>query len=271
MKLLLPFIFSMLGSSVFSQTVMEDVVYLHNGSVIKGKIIVSDVPATSDKIKIELQGGSVFVFQPSEIDSIKKENLQKNRLKEIKTNYYRKDRGFRNITEFGIINGMNLKNNSNDPNNNNAQQNDIGISLHTINGYQFWPYLFTGAGIGIDRFITYQQTFSPFYLRVASEFLKKKVTPYTFCDVGYSVMWPQFNTSSDGYAFYKNTGGFYLCAGGGVRIYTRSRASVLISIAYKRNSSQSSWAYNYEYYGYNEIYNISRTYQRLVMNLGVTF
>jgi hypothetical protein len=255
--LLLAVLTTAITQGLFAQNT-EDVIYLKTGSIIRGKIVDQ---LTTGKVKIELPGGSVFVFQATEIDSIRKENRLKSSIKEINQNYYRKDRGFRNMTELAIIYGVNFKN---DPNGTN--QDDIGMSLQTINGYQFWPYLFVGGGVGIDRFITYQQTFSPFFVRVSSEILKRKVTPYVYLDGGYSVMWKQ--PSNDYTTNIKNVGGAYVAAGGGVRIYTRSRASVILSAGYKMNMSSSSWSYTYENY---YTYNTSRTYQRFVMNVGVSF
>jgi len=264
MKYSLAVLFLVLSSELFAQSNTQDVVYLKNGGIIRGKIIDHE---STGKVKIELCGGSVFVFQASEIDSLKKENALKNKLHEIGQNYFRKDRGFRNMTELAIIYGVNFKNN---PTNNlyysNTNQDDIGLSLETVNGYQFWPYLFVGGGIGIDRFITYQQTFSPFFLRVSSEFIKRKVTPYIYVDAGYSVMWKQ--PATDGISYNSNAGGAYTAAGGGVRIYTRSRASVILSAGYKMNMSSSTWTYTYDSY---DTYNVTRTYQRFVMNIGVSF
>ena len=271
-KLIPTLLLASLCFALFSQSSTEDVIYLKSGSVIRGKILPSPLPVQKGEawvlpaagIRVELLGGSVFVFQQSEVDSIKKENALKNKIKEINKNYFRRDRGFRNITEMGLIYGAPSKNTNTgyyyQPN----TLEDFGMSLHTVNGYQFWPYLFAGAGVGIDRFITYQQTFSPFYLRLASEFLKKKVTPYIFLDAGYSVMWKQPNDEND---TYKNKGGLYISTGGGLRIYTRTRASVLISMAYKRNSSQTDQYSTYD----GTIDTTKRTYQRLVFNIGVSF
>ncbi len=265
MNRFLTLIIMLSSTCAFAQSNSEDVVYLKSGSVLRGKMLEQK----AEGVKIELLGGSIFVFQQSEIDSIKKENSLKNKLKAIRTNYFRRERGFRNMTEFGIIYGVDLKKET--PDNyyyyyNNTSEDDFGLSLHTVNGYQVWPYLYVGAGVGIDRLISYKQTFSPFYLRVASEFLKKKVTPYVFCDVGYSVMWKKKN---DEYYSYQNKGGLYVSCGGGVRIYTQSRASVVLSVAYKRNNSETKWWYTQ--YNDGTTYDIKRTYQRLVVNVGVTF
>ncbi len=262
MKIVSLLITMLVFSFAFAQTTVEDVVYLNNGSVIRGSISEQK----NETVKIELLGGSIFVFQQNEIDSIKKENVLKRNIKAISKNYFRKDRGYRNMTEFGIIYGTNLKRENNPYYYYNNNPDDFGVSLHTVNGYQVWSYLYAGAGVGIERFINYKQTFSPFYLRVASEFLKKRVTPYVFCDVGYSVMWKQ---KSDEYISYQNKGGLYLMAGGGIRIYTQSRASVVLSVAYKRNNSETKWWYTE--WDEGSYYTIKRTYQRLVLNVGVTF
>ena len=247
----------------FSQIpAMEDVIYLKTGSVLRGKIIEQKTGV----LKIELLGGSVFVFEPNEIDSIKRENTLKRTLNSIKKNYLRRDKGFRNMTELGIIYGVDTKKNNSPSYYYSTPADDFGISLHTVNGYQFWPYLYAGAGVGIERLITYKQTFSPFYLRLSSEFLKRRVTPYVSFDVGYSHLWKQKN--DDNYS-YQNKGGLYLQCGGGVRIYTASRASVMLGLAYKRNSSETKWWYTQTTDG--SYYTIKRTYQRLVVNLGVSF
>jgi len=255
---------ALLMSGVFAQSNTEDVLYLKNGGVIHGKIVEQQA---TGKIKIELLGGSVFVFAAADVDSVKKENRLKDQVKEIKQNYFRRDHGFRNMTELAIIYGVNFKNNpNNDPYNGYTENgDDIGLSLQTINGYQFWPYLFVGGGIGIDRFITYQQTFTPLFLRVSSEFIKRKVTPYVYLDAGYSFMWKQ--PTSDGGNYTTNTGGTYVAAGGGLRVYTRSRASVILSAGYKMNKSSSTYNDGYA----ADYSSISRVYQRFVMNIGVSF
>lgn len=263
-KILLLVSVSLFVTSLIAQSETEDVIYLKNGSIIRGKITEQKF---GESLKIELLGGSIFVFNEGEIDSIKKENVRKAKLERIRKDYYRKDRGYRNITQLGLIYGVNLKNDD-DPyayyDNNN--KDDLGLSIHTINGYQLWPYLYVGAGVGIERFISYKQTFSPFYVRVSSEFLKRKVTPYVFVDGGYAVMWKQRNND---YQSFENKGGAYASAGGGIRIYTRSRTSVLLSAAYRMNMSETKWWYTM--WSDGSYYTIKRTYHRMVVGIGVTF
>ena len=54
----------------YAQQNLKDVVYLKNGSIIKG-IIIEQTPGKS--IKIQTKDGSVFVYEISEIDKMVKE------------------------------------------------------------------------------------------------------------------------------------------------------------------------------------------------------
>ena len=56
-----------------AQSSERDVILLKNGSIIKGKII-EIIPATS--VKIEIAGGSIFIYPMSEVDKITKESFQ---------------------------------------------------------------------------------------------------------------------------------------------------------------------------------------------------
>ena len=51
----------------------QEVVYLKNGSVIKGTVI-EQIPGQS--VKVQTQDGSIFVYKMSEVDKIVKEDLQ---------------------------------------------------------------------------------------------------------------------------------------------------------------------------------------------------
>jgi hypothetical protein len=190
--------------------------------------------------------------------------------KEIWKNYYRKSKGYRGSVEGGLTIGFKTKE-ENIGYYNQPQQDKIGLNISTTHGYQFWPYLYVAAGGGIDRYINYRQTFSPVFFRMNSEFLKKKITPFVQVDIGYSFMWKQSLDAGgniNGFKYYRNKGGLYIGVSTGIRIYTRSRASVIISIGYRRHNSSSQFQYNYEG---SAIYNTSRIYQRLTFGLGTTF
>lgn len=66
-------LFSIIASVSFGQTNYQDVVYLKNGSIIRG-LIIEQVPNAS--IKIETADRNVFVFQMGEIEKITKEAME---------------------------------------------------------------------------------------------------------------------------------------------------------------------------------------------------
>lgn len=71
-KYLFTFIFTLFSFLSFSQNNYQDVVYLKNGSIIRGTII-EQVPNQS--IKIETSDRSVFVYQMNDIEKIGKEEV----------------------------------------------------------------------------------------------------------------------------------------------------------------------------------------------------
>jgi TM2 domain-containing membrane protein YozV len=71
MKLALSiFLFIVLFCSNFAQQNYQDVVYLKNGSIIRG-VIIEQVPNVS--IKIETKDGNVFVYEISQVEKMTKE------------------------------------------------------------------------------------------------------------------------------------------------------------------------------------------------------
>lgn len=65
------FLVSIVPSVCFSQeAALQDVVYLKNGSIIRG-IIIEQIPGQS--LKIRIADGSVFVYQMSDVERITKE------------------------------------------------------------------------------------------------------------------------------------------------------------------------------------------------------
>lgn len=79
MKNLLTSLLLILSLNIFAQTNLEEVVYLKNGTSIHG-IILEQIP--NEKIKIQSNDGSIFVFKYAEIMKITKEPI----IKDLKSN-----------------------------------------------------------------------------------------------------------------------------------------------------------------------------------------
>lgn len=84
-KLLSTLIFFSIAAFTFSQNYQRDVVYLKNGSIIKGNII-EQIP--DKQVKVETAGGSIFVYEMEEVEKIKKEEVSELNNKIPKTQDY---------------------------------------------------------------------------------------------------------------------------------------------------------------------------------------
>ena len=158
----------------------REVVYLKNGSVIKG-LIVEQVP--SESLKIQTSDGSLFVYQMDEVAKIAKEEI-------ISPEYYGKvnparstTRGYKGFVDIGT--GFSV----------NGEQNNI-FSFHTSHGYQFNPYLYLGGGVGFN-FYTYPnvtEVWLPIFVDFRVNFLNKRFTPYFDLKIGTNLN-PSFGVS----------------------------------------------------------------------------
>ncbi len=131
---LLKFFVGLLGilfitSSLIAQE-QEEVVYLENGSIIRGKVLET----TDEKIKIRIIGGSVLVFPADQVIRIDQENVLTTNTINIKEPRYNKQRGLLLETKIGaLMNG--------------PEGDTPGTSVGLFAGYQFVPFFAIGAGI----------------------------------------------------------------------------------------------------------------------------
>lgn len=161
-------LFVLISCFSFAQGDYQDVVYLKNGSVIRG-IIIEQVPNKS--IKIETSERNIFVFQMDEIEKITKEPVAK------KSNLHSKNSlqtGDRWIIEPGYDVGM----------------GDWGIDrlrLNIIGLYQFSPYIAVGFGSGLRYYHEADALVLPFFADLRTYFIDSNITPYFSLGVGYSI------------------------------------------------------------------------------------
>ncbi|MBA4241275.1 MAG: hypothetical protein C0448_11145 [Sphingobacteriaceae bacterium] len=209
-----------------AQSNFQEVVYLKNGSIIKG-IIIEQVPNVS--LKIKTKDGNIFVFKIEEVERITKEDV------EINSNTKsQKQKGFLYIDEVGaslIFNG---------------NKSTPLFALHTINGYLFNPHLFLGFGAGIEADeIT---AIIPLYLETRTFLSKGPVSPYFGLGGGYGLMY--INQGS-------NEGGPLGHVLAGCKFSMNSTAAITLSLGYRvfqfqqttvrYNTSWSQMQYKKEY------------------------
>lgn len=261
--LLLLAVFSLSTFLCFAQRNNIDVLFFKNGSILRGKVVERN--ATGGRIQIN--GGSVFIYRNEELDSSAKESFNDYYRKHLRHQYVYKTRGYANYTE---VSGLMWGNGGTDAYGN--TRTAFGLTLHTINGYRIWPYLFVGAGLGIDRYYDYKETFSPFYLRLTCEPLKRKLSPLITLDAGYSYLWKKWSEKYNWYKEmdYKTKGGYYVACAAGLRVNTQGPVAFTATVGYRAHQSSFSY-YQPGWQGEGYLYETKRLYQRVTLSLGLSF
>ena len=146
---------------------MRDVVYLKDGSVVKG-IIVEQVPNKS--IKLQTADGSLFVYQIDAVEKMTKE------LREASPRRFAGNgltAGYKGYVDFGCTIGA----------------GDFGrdrLSVGVVNGVQFNPYLYVGIGAALNYYAGGEEIGIPIFANVRSHFIKGNISPFLDLRVGYS-------------------------------------------------------------------------------------
>lgn len=176
-----------------------EVVYLKNGSIIKG-IIIEQIPNVS--LKIKTTDGNIFSYAISEVERITKEEIQKTREYDGRTKKTLK--GYKGFFETGYIF---------DVNDDNANKFEVSTS----HGYQFNNYLFVGGGIGLNYYTDMEKYSVPVFANLKANFINKKVTPFADVKAGFSV---------------GGVGGFYTSIGLGIRFALKNKTALNVKLEY---------------------------------------
>ena len=144
----------------------QEIVYLKNGDKVKG-IIIEEIPNTS--IKVKTSNGSILVYSIHEIEKIispEDEIFQKKfRFKQYNNNPTYDKTGYKGFIDFGGVIGI-------------GNRGDGAIAVSTTHGYQFNPYFFFGAGIGIEYHMNWETFFIPVFADIKTYFLNKNISPF---------------------------------------------------------------------------------------------
>jgi hypothetical protein len=243
-----------LSSAALAQTNLEEVIYLQNGSILRG-VIVEEIPNKS--YKIQLQGGSIFHVEFADVIKLTKEPIQGAAVTEGKTSmqtdkvpfvFTPRKRGYFFQSQLLIEN--------------------LQGGLRIINGYRFGRFGTLGIGLGFDVLLgaplgglgnsyNYDQlsgVYLPIYLYYSGDILKKKITPFYAVELGYAFATPSVGgfTSVEtdmiggGTQIDRIRGGAMGGLGIGVKFNTKRRLhfSLLLNVNFKVASYQE---YYYAY------------------------
>lgn len=221
----------------FSQDNLEDVVYLKNGSVIRG-VIIEQIPGAP--LKIQTKDRNVFSFQMSEVEKITNELFPSEQsINKVKPKFLMdsvRAKGYCGIYEFGGLFGFAGNNVSKYvvfKNGSYFKFSQPYFTLKAVQGYHLNRKLFLGAGTGLD--VTgggrWESLILPVFMEVRGFFIKNRVAPFVSQQTGYAM---EFTRSSITNGWDKTfAGGFQSESKVGFRVMIDKRASFNFSVGYR--------------------------------------
>jgi hypothetical protein len=211
---------------VIGQNSLEDVVYLKNGSIIRG-VIVEQVPNQS--LKIQTADRSLFVFRFDEIEKISKDYPTNSKNESLNNEENGKTSRWINWTEYNYCPGVDLfkletKTISNIGN--------FSVGFNSVHGLKLNENIALGLGVGFDK-----NNFAmliPVSIDGRIALYQGKISPIISAKLGYSI------------SIIENDGGLILNPKIGFRISLNQNLSYILNIGYK-------WQ-NIEYFDYRPTY-----------------
>lgn len=199
------------------RNVLQDVVYLKNGSIIRG-LIVEQVP--NESIKLQTNDGNIFVYNLDEVQKMTKEagyaQRPAQRMRQ-RTNleYVGSSTGYKGFLDVGYAFGV-------------GNLPAGRIEILTSHGYQIVPdYLYVGAGIGTNIYVEGARTLAslPIFANLRSHLLQdRSITPFIDFKIGFAGFL--------GEDIYFNEGGLFLSPSIGVRFAISPRTGFNFSFGY---------------------------------------
>ena len=236
-KYLALLLFALITTVSFGQSNYQDVVYLKNGSIIRGTII-EQVPNKS--IKIETADRSVFVYQMDEIEKLTKEVIQGKSGGSLSNSGLQSV--YKGIVELGYQIGT----------------GDYGmdrLKLNIINGYQINPYFSLGFGTGLRYYFDAEAALIPLFADFRANFIDNKISPYLSLGVGYS-----FDATND----FEGVG-FLLNPTVGVSFKVSDKSAMNVGLGYEMQKMKF-----YDYW-YGDTYTYNENSGAISINVGISF
>ena len=239
--LILTLLTSFFSVALFAQST-EDVVYLSNGSILRGKITEK---VSGNHVTIEMVGRNIMVIPDSEIKMVLTDQFVPAKNRENNASPVEMAAS---VSFFG------------------GSKNSAGCSF--ITSYRFPFRLSAGVGIGNEWFDRQQ---IPFIADVKYSFLKGSWSPYVYAQTGYAIPLSKKEEENNWYntEYY---GGVLAGAGAGMRFDFSGRNALIFSVGYRYQKTKtitdngywSSSYYQTETIKYDE-------YNRMTFSVGFLF
>lgn len=177
----------------------DDVVYLENGSIIRGTL----VEQTDETVKLQTYDGNVFVWELSAVGRLDNEpTIYKKRRNQLMPSTYRgrynpSRKGYMGIVEGYVGVGRDIGSGGRRIDGSiNYGFGSLAYGVNVINGYRFGHHFAMGFGTGI-RAYSYSEfegdmgymawEYSlPMYGHFRADFFKTDITPFVALNVGYN-------------------------------------------------------------------------------------
>lgn len=229
-------------TGMLAQKNAEDVIYLKNGSVIRGHLLNQTV----DSVKIETCCRNIFIFPLSEVSKMGFEKTmgRRNRNQELAGGFY-------NYSTFGLLSGKS------------EVMDSPGLSLNTFFGYGF-SYK-TGLGMGVGYEVLHTEII-PLKLGLRYEFLYRENIPIALFSVGYSL--PLDKEKEKDYMNYSYEGGFNAGIEFGICSYRTDKRAFTVTVGYQYQRLVEEVTYDY---WYNQIETNTYDFNKMVIKIGFLF
>ncbi|MDO4758056.1 MAG: hypothetical protein Q4A18_02185 [Rikenellaceae bacterium] len=201
----------------------QEVVYLKNGSVIRG-VVIEQVPGVS--LKVQTSDGSIFAYPMSDVEKITKEvpvTTQYKAAASLSSNGL--VRGYRGFVDAGYSVGVG-----------DGDGADFA-AVTTSHGYQFNRYIFLGGGVGAHYYYDAELVSFPIFVNFRTDFVDAKASPFVDVKGGYSV---------------GDVEGPFAGLSAGVRVSLKNSKALNISIGYAEQGVESYYYYSdsdWEWFG----------------------
>jgi len=211
--LILIFSFILIASnfSYAQQNDVEDVLYLKDGSILRGEVIEE----LSQTVRIKLIGGSELVIKTENIIERKEETKYV-----PQRHFHNKKKGIYSLSSLGLQYDF---------------EENLDLLLETSIGYQIDPRIAIGIGSNITSYNG--NVFVPIFGEIRGEILAKKpVTPIYYGSLGWGL---KLDRLKDYYEYEEND--VYLAYGLGVKIKSASSLNFIISVGQQIQKYNHFW------------------------------
>lgn len=196
--------------TAFSQKNMDDVIYLKNGSKIKGSIVQL---YPDSLVQIKQLDGSMWFFPMKDVSLIAKEEKMKSR------NLISDGKGFQLGVEAGFLIGSG------------GVEKKSPFGVHAIGSYRIIPNIAVGLGAGLE-FLNHTQL--PIYADTRFYINKKFYSPYLFVQGGFTLPLDKEFDIEWG-TTYEAKPGYMINPGIGILFPMSEKTAFSISFSYRYN------------------------------------